>query len=974
MFQSLPKISTSLELNKKNDSSSVLNSLKSANTESSSESEDESQDSVQYSSTSSEEDEYYTPEQEKNSLNDVKLAQMRRAAKKKKKGYNLHDLLSYNDIILSQKKQRMIFGIQQILQLHSAVELSSICGSLQLPPQKKRGQSLDIILQYLGISNSNRLHLQRKHVEEISKINDENQPKGRFKHIITRQNLLNNPSKSLNSINASREIDNLKNNLQHYEIEIDNAKKVLSVCWEGCCWEYLQLIGHPYSGYIKKNPKEFIWQLWEEGGMILPEELFDNNKIQENQEVNEKNEGRIMRQKELTTNEFFPHFVVKYNQKSVRYNNEPDKDIQNITKNLEELEKNIKKNEELILSNSSYNNILLYFSNIKKLRDEEKNIRVYLQDELIRSRAYNSSYNSQVFLYKEHLKELENFTRVIINEVNGKLANASSIIENQEKYIRDLLYQLHRVKEQVRNYIDCSVERNITTLEEKELEKSRANAKQKFKSQSSFYSNSSTIDGDLTVQSFQQSLQPIKLKNEENLHKDIRDITQSIKILRNRTIKNDDLNRQRIQCHVQEINFLLKKLSKFEESNNILEKKLKDYEHKNNLLYELFIRKQRELIRKEDLYLVKNDFYYYNQYTNISRIQELETRIHAIKPILLTGLKHENNTIHKLCYSLLQHFNINNVEDRNKGRHQFALPIFQPEYNDFISQHKTQEEKEMEKQLLEAIKNKSILKEKKKSKNISKNEYLQHLQNNENPQEEDQQEKFSQGETPQEYQDAYYQDGMDEEAKELESNEQEEYQNTSKPLEKEEDDEDEDDSEDDREYEKISKKKIILDPKIIQYVEKLSHLRANFILKFNEEALKQLSKFNTLSEIRLMTKEENYMKDLIQQEHILKLQEEAQQAAYNILNSAKNEKKTTKKTTKSKSGKLTSDDESVKKKTVKKGGSKNSSPLRASGRPGTSSSRTTTPSRAGTPSRGSSSNSSRIAVSKSTPNLKGKRK
>lgn len=100
--------------------------------------------------------------------------------------------------------KRTIDGLHKLLTLHTAVELSSICGCLQLKVQQKGENSREQILKYATYNG---------------------------------------------------EIDNSK------------VMKILGFMWEGALFEYLRMIGHPIYT-IRTDPKTVVMRLWESGGFF----------------------------------------------------------------------------------------------------------------------------------------------------------------------------------------------------------------------------------------------------------------------------------------------------------------------------------------------------------------------------------------------------------------------------------------------------------------------------------------------------------------------------------------------------------------------------------------------------------------------------------------------------------------------------------------------------------------------------------
>lgn len=140
--------------------------------------------------------------------NDVKLQQMRRGAQKRggqsKIVARFEGLVSYDDMLRQHAFQRMKDGIQKILSLHTAVELSSLCGCLGLKVQEKASTSIHFITQYASESSD---------VDEA-----------RLRHI-------------------------------------------MNFMWEGALWEYLHSIGHPVHS-MRPDPKKTILEIWQQGGLL----------------------------------------------------------------------------------------------------------------------------------------------------------------------------------------------------------------------------------------------------------------------------------------------------------------------------------------------------------------------------------------------------------------------------------------------------------------------------------------------------------------------------------------------------------------------------------------------------------------------------------------------------------------------------------------------------------------------------------
>ena len=103
-----------------------------------------------------------------------------------------------------QAFKRMKDGLRKILSLHTGVELSSICGCLQLKTQQKASTSLELIMKY---------------ATELEELNEE------------------------------------------------RVKRIFSFLWEGALWEYLHSIGHPVHS-MAIDPRITIFKLWESGGYL----------------------------------------------------------------------------------------------------------------------------------------------------------------------------------------------------------------------------------------------------------------------------------------------------------------------------------------------------------------------------------------------------------------------------------------------------------------------------------------------------------------------------------------------------------------------------------------------------------------------------------------------------------------------------------------------------------------------------------
>lgn len=140
--------------------------------------------------------------------NDVKLQQMRRGAQKRggqsKIAARFEGLVSYDEMLRQHAFQRMKDGMQKILSLHTAVELSSLCGCLGLKVQEKASTSIHFITQYANESN---------------------------------------------------------------DLDADRIKHIMNFMWEGALWEYLHSIGHPVHS-MRPDPKKTILEIWEKGGLL----------------------------------------------------------------------------------------------------------------------------------------------------------------------------------------------------------------------------------------------------------------------------------------------------------------------------------------------------------------------------------------------------------------------------------------------------------------------------------------------------------------------------------------------------------------------------------------------------------------------------------------------------------------------------------------------------------------------------------
>ena len=107
-------------------------------------------------------------------------------------------------MLKEQAFKRMQDGLRQILQLHTPIELSSICGCLHLKVQEKGSTSIDQIIRYASESET---------------------------------------------------------------LDVDRIMKVLHFMWETPLWEYLHSTGHPVHS-MRPDPKNTVLELWENGGFL----------------------------------------------------------------------------------------------------------------------------------------------------------------------------------------------------------------------------------------------------------------------------------------------------------------------------------------------------------------------------------------------------------------------------------------------------------------------------------------------------------------------------------------------------------------------------------------------------------------------------------------------------------------------------------------------------------------------------------
>ena len=113
-------------------------------------------------------------------------------------------------------------GLHDILSLHSASELSAICGTLKVFADNKKFKSLE-----------------RGHhsIEMITK----------FIQGGVRDGVV--------------------------VINEDKVRKVLANVWEGAIHEYIALTGHPQLS-LRSNPREWCMKLWTEGGILMNNRPF----------------------------------------------------------------------------------------------------------------------------------------------------------------------------------------------------------------------------------------------------------------------------------------------------------------------------------------------------------------------------------------------------------------------------------------------------------------------------------------------------------------------------------------------------------------------------------------------------------------------------------------------------------------------------------------------------------------------------
>lgn len=107
-------------------------------------------------------------------------------------------------MLKEQAFKRMQDGLRKVLQLHTPVELSSLCGCLHLKVQEKASTSIDQIIRYA---------------------------------------------------------------CETEELDLERISQILRYMWEGPLWEYLHCTGHPIHS-MRTDPKSTVLQLWENGGFL----------------------------------------------------------------------------------------------------------------------------------------------------------------------------------------------------------------------------------------------------------------------------------------------------------------------------------------------------------------------------------------------------------------------------------------------------------------------------------------------------------------------------------------------------------------------------------------------------------------------------------------------------------------------------------------------------------------------------------
>ena len=139
--------------------------------------------------------------------NEIKLRQMQRNARNKGKSRvrnKLAGLKSYDELLREHALQRMKEGLQTILEMHTPIELSSICGLLKLKVQQPAKVSMRLIMEYASKGG-----------------------------VMTE----------------------------------DTIKEIFNCMWEGALVEYLRSIGHPCHS-LAVDPKLSVMAIWQKGGMM----------------------------------------------------------------------------------------------------------------------------------------------------------------------------------------------------------------------------------------------------------------------------------------------------------------------------------------------------------------------------------------------------------------------------------------------------------------------------------------------------------------------------------------------------------------------------------------------------------------------------------------------------------------------------------------------------------------------------------
>jgi hypothetical protein len=93
----------------------------------------------------------------------VKLYQMKRNAANKGKASTLlnkfKNVMSNEDRDKLRMAKRMNIGLRTVLGLHNAIELSAICGMMQLRPLERAEKSIDQIVAFCKVTKNKRLIL-----------------------------------------------------------------------------------------------------------------------------------------------------------------------------------------------------------------------------------------------------------------------------------------------------------------------------------------------------------------------------------------------------------------------------------------------------------------------------------------------------------------------------------------------------------------------------------------------------------------------------------------------------------------------------------------------------------------------------------------------------------------------------------------------------------------------------------------------